>query len=115
MFDFYTGSLPKAKKPHHCEFCGKTIASGEIYSRESGVYSGDFFDRILCVNCIKMLDAYCTNIDNEFDWDDVYDYVRDTHCSACGYFDECELSIHDCQKIKDYYSHKKEVENEKRN
>lgn len=108
MLDFYSRALPTAKKPHHCGFCGKAIASGELYSRESGVYCGDFFDRILCVPCLGMLDAYCADVDNEFDWGDVDDYVRKTHCHACDKFDECELAIHDCKKITDFYMGKKE-------
>ncbi len=47
MMEFYNQSLPKARKDHVCEFCGKKIHKGEKYSYESGKYDGDMFVRKL--------------------------------------------------------------------
>ena len=40
MMDFYNQKHVRARKSHKCEFCGKEIISGEIYSYESGKFDG---------------------------------------------------------------------------
>ena len=40
MMDFYNQKHAKARKSHKCEFCGKEIVTGEIYSYESGKFDG---------------------------------------------------------------------------
>ena len=50
-FDFYRERFPIAKKEHKCDCCFETINPGERYSRETGKYDGDFFDRVLCIPC----------------------------------------------------------------
>lgn len=82
-FDFYRERLPVAKKEHKCDCCFETINPGEQYSRETGKYDGDFFDRVLCIPCHNMLIDYCNNVDNEFTWDAVQEYVEETFCDYC--------------------------------
>ena len=41
MMDFYNQKHVKARKSHKCEFCGKEIIPGEIYSYESGKFDGE--------------------------------------------------------------------------
>lgn len=83
MLEFYDHALPIARKHHVCEYCNKEIVPGEQYSVESGKYLGDFFTRKLCLCCKKILDDYCSNVDFEFDWYDVDEYLSDKFCSNC--------------------------------
>lgn len=36
MMEFYNYSYPKARKPHNCEFCGRTNPSCEIVRKIYG-------------------------------------------------------------------------------
>ena len=41
---FWNSTTHIARKLHRCEYCGKQIGVGEQYSRETGVYDGEFND-----------------------------------------------------------------------
>ena len=49
--EFYNEKFQKAKKPHKCDCCFKTIEIGERYCYQSGKYDGDFFTRAWCRDC----------------------------------------------------------------
>lgn len=42
MSDFFNYTHPKAAKDHRCEWCGETIPNGDIHTRGSGVWEGDW-------------------------------------------------------------------------
>ena len=51
MSDFTTSSTQKARKPHRCEHCRKTIEVGDLYMKSAGVCDGDFFswkEHLMC-------------------------------------------------------------------
>lgn len=48
---FTSTKTVKARKVHHCGECGNEIQTGEIYTREVGVYEGDFYSYALCDLC----------------------------------------------------------------
>ena len=105
MLDFYSAALPIARKEHSCEYCSKAINVGEQYSVESGKYDGDFFSRKLCLCCKNILDEFCLEVDQEFDWDEVTEYLSDKHCSGCSKreYDSCDLMPYDCPVIRNKY------------
>ncbi len=45
---------PRARKPHRCEECGRTIQPGEIYERYAGTWEGSFFTNIACHQCAEL-------------------------------------------------------------
>lgn len=107
MMEFYNQKNVKARKLHYCEFCGKTIGAGEVYSCETGKYDGDFFTRKLCLPCSNMLDAFCReNGDEDFQWDWIQEWLYDQYCS-----EECRNScsygfsrIQCCSIVRDKFT-----------
>lgn len=100
----------KANKESICEMCGRPIKNGEMYYHESGYFKGEFFCRILHEICYTMKVEYCTEVEQEFLWDNVQRYVEEKYCYKCehsGLRDEkkgridCPYRyIQDCNKIK---------------
>lgn len=107
--EFYNEKWATATKQHNCECCGKEIKIGERYHKESGKYDGEFFSRALCSNCAEIEADYCANIDNEFLWDEIIDYARDTFCVNCQHKEkdedgDCDYLLGECPYIKEHYS-----------
>lgn len=105
---FYAESTHIAKKPHKCEFCGGEIKAGEEYIQERGVFYNDFFSRDMHIHCHNMEALYCEEVDNEFCWYEISDYIQGAFCNkyrhaACNDdlpdWEECETSIFDCKLI----------------
>lgn len=90
MMEFFNERLLKARKPHICEMCGREIKTGEIYRKETGVFYGEFFSRNLHNRCAEFEAEYCSNVENEFTWDEIYDYIVQKNCSVCSHLDENE-------------------------
>lgn len=116
MLDFYNKSNPKARKDHVCEYCGKTIHKGEIYSYETGKYDGDMFARKLCLVCENILDAFIKEVDaDEFDWWEINDWLRDLYCYNCEHRadgkDGCEIQPQNCHIIRKRFHPKEDTEN----
>lgn len=44
-------AVRKARKPHQCSECGRTIAVGERYEAHSGLWDGGFDTFCWCANC----------------------------------------------------------------
>ncbi len=106
MFEFFSSALPIARKEHTCEYCKKTIQVGEQYSVESGKYDGDFFTRKLCICCKNILDEYCSEVEPEFTWDDIDEWLADKHCSKCSkgsVYDSCTWDVSLCPMIRQKY------------
>lgn len=55
---FWNSRKLKARKEHKCLYCGKGIAIGETYWRETGIFEGDFND--------YCLDELCNTAVNKF-------------------------------------------------
>lgn len=52
----------KARKPHQCQECGRTIAPGETYRREEGLFEGSWFSQATCMHCmvaVRWLNRNC--------------------------------------------------------
>ena len=109
--DCYTQTFPIARKVHNCDFCGKQIEKGEKYSRESWKDGGEFWNRILCISCEKILTQFCKeNSKDEFDWDWILDWLSDKYCYSCIHGtqeeDDCEYGyskIPNCPRIRKHF------------
>ena len=87
----------------------RKIHAGEYYYSERGKNDGDFFNRNLHTYCHNMECEYCSDIDNEFSWDSITDYVQEKYCGECQHaarkddrddWEECQYRrIVDCPKI----------------
>ena len=108
---FYTERfIQTAKKDHVCDCCGGTIPAGTSYYRESGKYDGEMFDRCLHDVCHFMEAEYCSEVDCEFTWDAISDYISEQYCYDCPrsainddaeHFDECDTDIYHCPIIRE--------------
>lgn len=100
MLEFYNDAVHKARKEHKCEMCHRIINPGEKYHRQSGKYDGDFFDRKLHNTCNNILSAYLSEIEeNEFDYSDIYDWLRESYCFGCTEKEDCKIGTLKCEKI----------------
>lgn len=82
---FWNSRYRKARKEHRCEYCGKKIKIGETYSRETGIYEGDFNDYAMCARCRAIWHDMTSS------WSDELGEFRDdlfendlVMCPACG-------------------------------
>lgn len=48
---FYVGSHPRARKPHACYECHRTIAPGERYCRVASKWDGRIYVMATCLEC----------------------------------------------------------------
>jgi hypothetical protein len=48
--------MPRARKPHKCGECLRTIEPGEIYEKTVGIHEGDFDTYITCEQCVSVRD-----------------------------------------------------------
>ena len=90
--DFYSESCHKSRKERTCECCGKEIHIGDYYVNQRGKWEREFFSRNLCLTCEKAILAFCSNVDNEFDYDEIHYYTVERVCEKCDkhYNDTCE-------------------------
>lgn len=90
--EFYSESCHQSRKERTCECCGKKIHIGDYYSNQRGKWEGEFFQRDLCLTCEKAISAFCSNVDSEFDYDEIREYTIERVCENCGkhYNDTCE-------------------------
>lgn len=102
--EFYTEKHPIARKVHKCHICGSPISVGEQYSRESGKFEGDFFDRSTCQVCwgIRQADV-AENSSELYDTYSLIDFVESGFCSGCDNRVSCE-SIFICQRVVGHFS-----------
>lgn len=61
---------PKARKPHQCDECGRTIEKGETYLRQDNVFEGQRYSWIVCAQC-----RLVGNILVEMEGHDAYDFI----------------------------------------
>lgn len=58
MGDFTAVSHPKARKPHRCDVCFRTIGPGEKYDRRAGCWDGTFGVWKECPHCVALIQVY---------------------------------------------------------
>lgn len=51
----YAHTYPKARKPHRCEDCGRTIDPGETYRRGAGIDGGTAWTWKECAHCCTLV------------------------------------------------------------
>ena len=56
--EFSTQQLQRARKPHQCCECHKTILAGSLYERVSGVWDGQFQTYKTCARCANIRNDY---------------------------------------------------------
>lgn len=99
--------------------CGDVINIGDYYYSERGKFNGKFFNRNMHVHCHNMEIEYVNEVDNEFSWGEIIDYVQDRYCRKCEHsanndyienWEECDFSVTDCPRIIKQFSEEKESE-----
>lgn len=81
---FWSSKRHKARKEHYCQYCGKTIAIGEEYDRETGIYEGEFNDYCLCERCKWVIENIDTGSDELGDFNStIFEYDL-ASCPSCG-------------------------------
>ncbi len=50
----YHTTLPVARKPHHCEECGETIAAGTKYELYKSLFDGAWSTTKTCLSCVEI-------------------------------------------------------------
>lgn len=110
MMEFYNERHCKARKQHTCECCKKTIKPGEEYCYQAGKWEGEFFTRCYCLTCDNLVYEYCSEVDNEFDYSEIYDYAREKVCYGCQQYidDDCDEDILLCPKVREHFTPKKD-------
>ncbi len=90
--EFYNHSTPISRKERECEMCGQKIMPGEQYSKEVGKYYGDFFSRILHLDCSEVLGDFLSEAEeNEFCYSEIYRWWVETRCTECKhYYSQCD-------------------------
>lgn len=55
---FWHETHPKARKPHRCIYCERTISPGEKYCHIWGEWNGDLQNYNLCERCEEFIHTY---------------------------------------------------------
>lgn len=53
---FQSKNIVKARRPHNCECCRRTINPGERYINIAGKWDGDFYAVKTCMGCDSLMD-----------------------------------------------------------
>lgn len=89
--EFYNERFYTAKKDYTCDCCNNPIKASDKYWRQVGKFDGHFFTRALHERCAKLVNEYCSLVDNEWgDWSDIYYFGVEEFCSSCPYWDDDE-------------------------
>lgn len=59
VLDFQNTTRPRARKPHRCVECRRTIRPGEVYVRTVQKWEGDISASVFCVECDEWASALC--------------------------------------------------------
>lgn len=108
MMEFYREKKQTARLEHVCAMCSWAIEEGTKYYRENGKYNGRFFSRCLHIHCHNMECEYCDEVDNEFSWEDIVEYIEDKYCSICEISEECRMHVSICPKLIKQFSDKED-------
>lgn len=72
----FINSRPKARKPHVCQMCGRTIRPGELYRRGVGLDDGTAWTWKECLHCEQLV-RY-VNEDESYDDDLINEWAPET-------------------------------------
>lgn len=94
--DILTYKQRKAKKPHKCDLCGKSILPGIEYIYTSYSYDGSIHDSRFHIHCDAMASAVLATGDfDEYNYDDIaywlWEIICEEKCSS-EQREECDLS-----------------------
>ena len=90
----------KARKSHTCMLCRDTIETGEVYSRQTGMFEGEFYCHKLHLLCSELINNYCIHYQEwEYTRDAVLAWLRDKWCYGCEERGICELSVPVCSIV----------------
>ncbi|MGN1338831.1 MAG: hypothetical protein ACI4WS_00930 [Oscillospiraceae bacterium] len=104
--EFYSESKHRSRKKRFCELCGRVINAGDYYYSERGKFEGEFFSRDMHVHCHNIEQEFCNEVDNEFSWDQITDYIQDNYCTNCENWEERDCFVTECPKIIELFSDK---------
>jgi DNA-directed RNA polymerase subunit RPC12/RpoP len=79
---FWKSQYHIARKEHVCEYCNKKILVGEKYSRESGMYEGEFNDYCLCDRCRNII-SYVKSESGDYELGTLFDDLNNSDFFAC--------------------------------
>lgn len=96
MLEFWNIKHPKARKEHTCDMCGLKILTGQIYERYSGKYDGDLFDWKYCLDCEKVINTFCMEVDNEYSEDEISEWLHERFCYDCKHGCHLDDALDDC-------------------
>jgi hypothetical protein len=79
--DVYDCTAQKARKPHRCSECWRTIAKGESYERHSGLWDGSWETFRWCQHCSAACKVLTEEIEDFcFCFGSLYEAVSDKFC-----------------------------------
>lgn len=55
---FYSERTVRARKPHRCKECGRTIKVGASYVRVAGKHDGSVWSEAICAPCMSLLKSF---------------------------------------------------------
>ncbi len=92
MLEFVTRKEQVAAKQHKCSLCGQNIEKGEKYSYCAAKYEDNFYTEHLHIDCQAVIDEYCSEVDCEYNQDDIAEWWEETKCHNCKnyYTEQCE-------------------------
>lgn len=111
--EFYNESKHKSRKKRVCELCGHVINVGDYYYSERGKFEGYFFSRDMHVHCHYIESEFCSEVDDEFSWEEITDYIQDNYCRDCEHaacnddrddWTECNYFVTECPKLIKQFS-----------
>ncbi len=76
-FDFSRITNPKAKKPHRCGECRRSIEKGQVYERFVGKFDGAIFSQSTCLECAEISRAFSCEVPPPYGglWSEMCDYA----------------------------------------
>ena len=104
--EFYSEiHVKQSRKAHKCHICSCEIPAGSNYSRERGMYDGEFFDRCTCNPCDRIRSDYLSFYEiQEYDIEGICVYAQDGVCHDCQQFEVCIENPLACPVVKAYYA-----------
>lgn len=82
--EFHDETTPKARKPHTCCECRRTIAPGEVYERVVGKWYGTMQVYKTCAECAEIRRELCLgNWVYTTLWEDIHEQVFPEFITKC--------------------------------
>jgi hypothetical protein len=76
-WSLYEAKTRKARKPHRCNECCRTIQPGEQYEHVKGLIQGDWFKHKTCADCLSVRSVFFNAYFYEKVWEDLRDNLND--------------------------------------